>query len=126
VTWRLKAYVHRPGAFTTKLTAVRDVTVISCPGEDDLDEHESLIVERQWEEQLQYIVAISGKMFFVGGTIPMQITFLPLSNVKIHRISVTLEGVFIYFRPFDFSFYVGFRTRRLLFRHEAHWPNRSH
>jgi len=95
LTWRLKANVHRPGTFTQKLTAVRDVTVISCPGEDDMDEHENMIVERQWEGQMQYVITIPGKMFYVGGTIPIQLTFMPLAKVKIHRITAVLEGVLI-------------------------------
>jgi hypothetical protein len=117
MTWRLKACVHRPGTFATKLTAVRDVTVIACPGEDDLKEHKGLVAERQWEGQLHYLVTISGKTFYVGGTIPMQVTFMPLAEVKIHSISVVLEGVFIFFRAFVFFVsYIGFRTSSLPFQ----------
>jgi hypothetical protein len=104
VVWRLKASVHRPGAFTPKLTAVRDVTVISCPGEDDMDETECLIVERQWEGQLRYLIAISGRMFYVGGTIPLQITFMPLAKVKIHRVAIFLEGGFLNWLTFILPF----------------------
>lgn len=41
--------------------------MVACPGVDDMDETENIIVERQWEEQLRYLVALSGKSFPIGG-----------------------------------------------------------
>ena len=92
VTWQLKAHVHRPGTFSQKLSATREVTIIAAPGEDDTEEHENIIVERQWDTQMQYLISISGKSFPIGGTMPIQITMLPLAKMKIYRISVLLEG----------------------------------
>ena len=40
--------------------------MISSPQEDDLEETENIVVERQWEEQLRYQVALSGKAFPIG------------------------------------------------------------
>jgi hypothetical protein len=91
VRWRLKANVHRPGTFSQKLTATREVVLIACPGEDDTEDTENIIVERQWDSQLQYLISISGRAFYIGGTMPMQISMLPLTKVKVHRISVILE-----------------------------------
>jgi hypothetical protein len=56
-----------------------------------MDEHESLVVERTWENQMQYLISISGKMFYLGGVIPIDITFVPMAKVKIHRIAVYIE-----------------------------------
>ena len=92
VTWKLKAVVHRPGAFKTKLTASQDITVVATPGEDDTEESESIIVERQWDSQMQYLIVISGRSFPIGGTMPISITFVPFTKMKIHRISVIIEG----------------------------------
>ena len=39
VVWKLKAYAHRPGTFTTKMSASQDITVVACPSEDDLEEY---------------------------------------------------------------------------------------
>jgi hypothetical protein len=91
VRWRLKANVHRPGTFSQKLSAAREVVLIACPGEDDTEDTENIIVERQWDSQLQYLISISGRSFYIGGTMPIQITMLPLTKMKIHRISVILE-----------------------------------
>lgn len=91
VTWTLKAVVHRPGAFKAKLTATREVTVVACPIDDNTEESENLLVERHWDNQLQYLISISGSSFCIGGTIPISLTFLPLAKVRIHKIVVSIE-----------------------------------
>ncbi|THV05159.1 hypothetical protein K435DRAFT_961538 [Dendrothele bispora CBS 962.96] len=91
VTWRLKASVHRPGAFSSKMSTQRDVLVLSCPSEEDTEDTENIIVERHWDGQLQYLISISGRSFYVGGTIPISFTMLPLAKVRVHRLSVILE-----------------------------------
>jgi len=93
VTWRLKGQVHRPGAFNPKISAVREVILIAAPGEDDIEDTENIIIERQWDSQLQYLISISGRSFYIGGTIPIQITMLPMAKMRVHRISVILEGM---------------------------------
>jgi hypothetical protein len=75
-----------------KLVAHAEVTLISCPGEDDTEERENIVVERQWDEQLRYFITISGKSFPIGGTVPITLVMMPLSKVKIYRITVMLEG----------------------------------
>ncbi|CAA7260536.1 unnamed protein product [Cyclocybe aegerita] len=91
VSWRLKATVHRPGVLKSKLTAARDVVIIACPTEEDTEDTENIIVERHWDQQLQYLISISGRSFHIGGTVPVSFTLMPLTKVKIHRISVLLE-----------------------------------
>jgi arrestin-related trafficking adapter 3/6 len=83
--------VHRPGTFHPKLTASRVVTVISCHEEDDMDDHKSLAVERTWENQMQYLISVSDKMFQLGGVILIDITFVPVAKFKIHRITIYIE-----------------------------------
>jgi hypothetical protein len=68
VVYRLKATVKRMGALTTNLTEDMEVVMIASPQEDDLEETENVIVERQWEEQMRYQIALSGKAFPIGGT----------------------------------------------------------
>ncbi|KAG2153267.1 hypothetical protein DEU56DRAFT_774037 [Suillus clintonianus] len=89
--WRLKAEVHRPGAFTPKLTAQREVLVVAAPCEEDTEDSENIIIERQWESQLQYLIAISGRRFPTGGTIPIDLTIMPFTKAKVHRISVHID-----------------------------------
>lgn len=61
VVWRLKATVHRPGTFKTKLTNAREVVVVASPSEDDTEDTESIVVERSWDDQMQYLLVVSGK-----------------------------------------------------------------
>ncbi|KAG6850849.1 hypothetical protein H0H93_007467 [Arthromyces matolae] len=91
VTWRLQATVHRPGAFKSKYTTHREVIVISSPTEEDTEDSENIIVERHWDQQLQYLISISGRSFYIGGTIPITFTLMPLTKVKVHRLAVFIE-----------------------------------
>jgi hypothetical protein len=94
ISWKLRAFVHRPGTFHTKLSAERDVIIVTCPTEDDTEDSESIIVERNWDQQMQYLISISGRVFFIGGTIPISIVLMPMDKVKVHRITVYIEGMF--------------------------------
>ena len=67
VVYRLKATVVRAGALTTNLVEDLEVVMIATPQEDDLEETENVIVERQWEEQMRYQIALHGKAFPIGG-----------------------------------------------------------
>lgn len=53
---------------TPNLVDDTEVTMIATPQEDDMEESENVIVERQWEEQMRYQIALSGKAFPIGGT----------------------------------------------------------
>ncbi|KAH8115350.1 hypothetical protein DFH11DRAFT_1588801 [Phellopilus nigrolimitatus] len=100
VSYRLKATVHRPGTFTHRLTATRDVTLIASPGEDDVDESDNIVVQREWDSQMHYMIVVSGKAFPIGSTIPIHVSFMPLAKIKIFRISVLLEEKVEYFTQF--------------------------
>jgi len=92
VVWRLNATVHRPGTFEQKLNVCREVLVLSCPTEEDTEDTDNVIVERPWEDQLQYLVSISGRSFYIGGTVPVTITLMPLAKVKVYRFLVYIDG----------------------------------
>jgi len=85
------AMAHSP-KFTYKLSASREVILVASPGEDNTEDIENTIIQRQWDSQLQYLLSISGRSFYIGGTLPIQITILPMKNIKVHRIAVILEG----------------------------------
>jgi arrestin-related trafficking adapter 3/6 len=115
VIWKLKAHAHRPGAFTTKLSAGKEVVVVACPSDDETEESENIIVERPWDTQMQYLVTISGRSFPVGGTIPFSITFAPWTKMKVFRLHVVLEGLSPVLNDSEFGADIWFfRTRGLL------------
>jgi hypothetical protein len=78
VVYRLKATVTRSGALTSNLSDEKEVMMVACPGEDEGEVTENVVVERQWEEQLRYVVALSGKSFPIGGQ--MYVPFLSLMS----------------------------------------------
>lgn len=92
VSWRLNATVHRPGPFTPKLSASREVIFVASPNEDDREDVDNVTIERHWEDQMQYMLTVSGRVFPIGGTVPITLTFLPMAKVKIFQLSVHLEG----------------------------------
>ncbi|GAA5890874.1 hypothetical protein JCM5296_003450 [Sporobolomyces johnsonii] len=111
VTYSLKATVVRAGALTSNLTATTEVTLVSTPGEDDTEETESIVVERFWETQMKYHVALSGKSFPIGGQIPITIRLSPLAKVKLYRVSAQLEQ--------KTSYFASANSGRKLTRHET-------
>lgn len=93
----LAANVVRAGPLTPNLTAQREVTLIHAPDEDALEETDSIVVERCWEDLLSYMVVFSGKSFPIGQRIPLWLKFMPLGKIKIYRIIATLEERTDYF-----------------------------
>lgn len=49
-------------------------------------------MERQWDDQMQYLIAVSGRCFPIGGSIPISLTFMPWTKMKIFRLAVVIEG----------------------------------
>ncbi|KAF9243175.1 hypothetical protein BU15DRAFT_60029 [Melanogaster broomeanus] len=79
--WNIKAEVKRPGAFTSRMTAQREVIIVCAPADDGEDEGINL----------HYRVQISKRSCPVGGKIPIQLTIMPMAKVKVHQISVYLD-----------------------------------
>jgi hypothetical protein len=84
--------VHRPGTFNARLATQREVIVVSSPTQEDTEDTENIIVERLWDTQMHYLISVSGRSFYIGGTVPVSFTIMPLSKIKVHRISVFIEG----------------------------------
>ncbi|SPO37547.1 related to ALY2 - alpha arrestin [Pseudozyma flocculosa] len=93
----LKAVVYRSGALTPNLVAEREIKLIHAPDEDALDETDSIVVERTWEDVLSYMVVFSGKSFPFGRKIPLWLKFVPQGKVRIHKITAMLEERTDYF-----------------------------
>lgn len=74
VTYRLKATVVRVGALSPNYVEEQEVTLIASPGDDDLEETENVIVERQWEDQLRYVMRNFLAFVFLDGSLRSQIS----------------------------------------------------
>jgi hypothetical protein len=60
--YRLKATVRRAGALTSNLTTDTTLQLIAAPGDDDIEDSESIVVDRMWETQLHYMIAFNQKV----------------------------------------------------------------
>jgi hypothetical protein len=67
--YKLKATVHRPGTFSTKITAATVVELVSAPAEEDAEDGEPIVIERQWDMELRYLISISGRNFPQGADV---------------------------------------------------------
>ena len=97
IVWTLKATVHRPGKFTPRMEIVRNVNVVATPSEDATDDVESVTVNKTWEDQMEYYLSVVGRAFPIGSKVPIQLTFLPLAKVKVHKVSVVIDGMIVWF-----------------------------
>ncbi|KAI0248701.1 hypothetical protein BJV78DRAFT_1233666 [Lactifluus subvellereus] len=91
VTWRLVAKVRRPGMFTSKLSATRDVQVVSIPAEIDVEATGDILIERPWDDQLHYLFQTSGRVFAIGASFNIKISLAPLAKVQVYKLAVDLE-----------------------------------
>ncbi|KAH8988637.1 hypothetical protein EDB92DRAFT_1800510 [Lactarius akahatsu] len=91
ITWKLVAKARRPGVFTSKLSATREVQVVSIPAESDVETTGDVLIERPWDDQLQYFFHISGKVFTVGSTFNVKMSFMPLAKIQMYKLAVDLE-----------------------------------
>ena len=92
IVWTLTATVHRPGKFTPRMETVRTINVVATPSDEATEDVESVTVNKAWADQMVYCLSIVGRAFPIGSKIPIQLTFLPLAKIKIHRVSVVIDG----------------------------------
>lgn len=88
VRWELQATVDRAGAFKPNLHGSREVSIVRVPDQLSLETTEPISISRQWEDQLYYDIAISGKSFPIGSRIPIAFRLTPLAKVRIHKLKV--------------------------------------
>ncbi|KAI6117983.1 hypothetical protein F5141DRAFT_1095198 [Pisolithus sp. B1] len=72
LSYTLRAVVHRPGAFTSKMTCTKSFIVISAPavstseGGGSSGDPGPVSVERLWEGKLGYAIELSGRLLISG------------------------------------------------------------
>ncbi len=86
------AKVRRPGVFASKLTATREVQVVSTLADTDVETMGDVVVERPWDDQLQYLFHVPGKVFAIGSSFNVRMSFMPLAKVQMYKLAVDLEG----------------------------------
>jgi hypothetical protein len=92
VTWKLVAKVRRAGVFTSNLTTTREVHVVSIPAETDVETTGDIVIEKSWDDQLQYLFKVSGKVFPIGASFKIKMMFMPLAKIRLYRLAIDIEG----------------------------------
>ena len=88
VRYSLEASIERPGAFRTKVSGSKSVVLVRCPADNNIEINEPIAISKQWEDQLNYEIVISGKAFPIGTCIPIAFKLTPLAKIELHRIRV--------------------------------------
>ncbi|EXK76627.1 hypothetical protein FOQG_18634 [Fusarium oxysporum f. sp. raphani 54005] len=88
VKWELHAAVDRAGIFNPNLHGVKEVSIVRVPDPLSLEMTESMLISRQWQDQLYYDIIISGKGFPIGSKIPITFQLTPLAKVHLHGLKV--------------------------------------
>lgn len=88
VSYELEAHVERSGAFKSNLTARRPLSLVRAPFENSNEENEPIIINRDWEDKLQYDIVISSKQVILNSYLPISFRMIPLEKIKIHRLRV--------------------------------------
>lgn len=76
---------------------MRTINVVATPSEDATEDVESVTINKPWEDQMVYYLSIVGRAFPIGSKIPIQLTFMPLAKIKIHKVSVVIDGMLLQF-----------------------------
>ncbi|ABN66047.2 predicted protein, partial [Scheffersomyces stipitis CBS 6054] len=91
VHYCLEANIVRPGTFKSNMTARLPIEIIRTPAEQNLEENESIVITRDWEDQLRYDIVIGAKSIVLDSYLPLAFRFVPLwGKVALHRIRVYL------------------------------------
>jgi len=49
------------------------------------------VIERAWDDQLQYLLELSGRVFTIGGSFNVKIVFMPLSKIRLYKLAIEID-----------------------------------
>ena len=88
IQYNLEAHLERSGAFKTSLFAKRPLSIVRAPFENSSEENEPIIIDRDWENRLQYDIVIYSKQIILNSYLPISFRMIPLEKIKVHRLRV--------------------------------------
>ncbi len=88
VEYNLEFRIERDSIFRRNLSGTKRISLIRSPAEGSLEQAQSIIINRDWEDLLHIETAVSGKSFSLGSQIPVAIELTPLATVRCHGIDV--------------------------------------
>ncbi len=70
--------------------------IVMCPSFSEADEgggsDESVVVEREWEDQLRYRIDLDRRRMEIGSDVRVKLTIMPLEKIRVWKIAVFLGG----------------------------------
>lgn len=84
----LEAMIERSGKFKQNLYGKRMINVVRAPFQDSVEENQPIIINREWENRLQYDIVIYSKQVVLNSYLPISFRMIPLEKVKVHRLRV--------------------------------------
>lgn len=98
VHYFLEATAERSGTFRSNLVGRREIPIIRAAGPSNLESSEPISISKDWEDQLHYEIAVGGKSFSIGSSIPVSMRLVPLSkSIKCHRVRVYVTETVEYY-----------------------------
>ncbi|CAK9440070.1 uncharacterized protein LODBEIA_P41700 [Lodderomyces beijingensis] len=89
--YHLEVSIQRPGTFKSNLSGRLPINIIRTPSESNLEENESIVITRDWEDQIRYDLVIGAKSVVLNSYLPLAFRFVPLwGKVALHRIRIYL------------------------------------
>ncbi|RLV96625.1 Arrestin-related trafficking adapter 3 [Spathaspora sp. JA1] len=90
--YNMEVSIIRAGAFKSNLSGKIPINIIRTPAESNMEENESIVITRDWEDQLRYDIVIGSKSIVLDSYLPLAFRFVPLfGKVCLHRIRVYLS-----------------------------------
>ncbi|KAG7882851.1 hypothetical protein KL935_000526 [Ogataea polymorpha] len=88
VYYQLEAFLERSGTFKSSLSTKKPVNIVRTPSQDSIEENEPIVINRDWEDQLNYEIVVSSKQVLLNSYLPISFKLSPLDKIKVHRIKV--------------------------------------
>lgn len=90
-SYNLEVSIQRPGAFKSNLSGRLPISIVRTPSELNMEENESIVISRDWEDQIKYDIVIGAKSVVLDSYLPLAFRFVPLfGKVALHRIRIYL------------------------------------
>ncbi|KAI5966001.1 hypothetical protein CANMA_003386 [Candida margitis] len=90
-SYHLEVSIQRLGTFKSNLSGRLPITIVRTPSELNMEENESIVISRDWEDQIKYDIVIGAKSVVLDSYLPLAFRFVPLwGKVALHRIRIYL------------------------------------
>ncbi|KAJ5385776.1 hypothetical protein N7509_008317, partial [Penicillium cosmopolitanum] len=82
VHYYLEAKIEFPGIFRSQMRSQLDIPLLRLPSENSLELTESIIISKDFREQLHYDICFLGRSFPLGSRIPIRLKLTPFIDLK--------------------------------------------